>query len=45
MNYSNQFPKQDKTPISTNEKAQFIFLGLRKNCPKLYKLIKNQRRE
>jgi len=42
--HSNQFPKPDKTPISISEKAKFIFLGIKENCPKLYKLIKNQRR-
>lgn len=41
---SNQFPTRDNTPLSTFDRVQFIFLGLKKNCPKLYEHIKNQRR-
>ena len=42
--HSNQFPKPNKEPLPTFEKAKFIFLGIKENCPKLYEYIKNQRR-
>ena len=39
MNYSNQFPKQEKEPLSIIERANFIWLNFEKNMPNLYKHI------
>ena len=44
MEYSNQFPIKPKgktEPLPMNTRANFILLGLKENCPNLYKLIKN----
>lgn len=39
---SNQFPikEKGKEQLPLNERSKFILLGLKENCPNLYKYIK-----